>query len=91
VVVRAEIEQHGFLQPLVDDPLAVFLLGDTRLAGVEKAYSVFHGAQQRGVDGGGRDFRAALEGRIDGGLQCAHVGRNGADARSLRPAPRADK
>ena len=34
--VEAERQQHGLLQPLVDGPLAADLLGDARLAGVER-------------------------------------------------------
>ena len=35
--VEAEREEHGFLQPLVDAPLAVDLLGNARGASVEHA------------------------------------------------------
>ena len=34
--VEAERQQHGFLEPLVDDPLAADLLGDARLAAIER-------------------------------------------------------
>ena len=61
VVVRAEVQQHGLLEPLVDGPLAVLLLGDARLAGVEQLDALLDGVAQRRRRILRGDVRAALE------------------------------
>ena len=72
VVIDAEVEQHGLLQPLVDDPLTGNLLGDPRLAGVQQVDGLQDGGLGGGIDGAGGDGITALEGRFDGLLQLGH-------------------
>ena len=41
--MRAEVEQHGFLQPLVDLPLAVHFLRHTHAACIKQVEHFFQG------------------------------------------------
>jgi hypothetical protein len=69
VFLCAELQEHGFLQPLVHDPLVVLLLGDACSPAVEEGDGVVDGAQQRGVGIRRRDLGAPFERGLDGGLQ----------------------
>src|SRR3569623_177426 len=69
VVVDAEGQQHGLLEPLVHHPLAVLLFGDARLAAVEQAEGAVHRLAERGVGVARRDVGAAFEGGFDDGFE----------------------
>src|SRR6185312_10900429 len=62
-------EQHGLLQPLVGDPLAVLLLGHAQAPGVELGQHLCDGVLHLGGSAASAELRAALEGGIDCGLQ----------------------
>ena len=46
VFVNSKVQQHGLLQPLIDDPLTVLLLCDANLSAVEELEAVIEGARQ---------------------------------------------
>ncbi len=69
----AEIEQDRLLQPLIDDPLAVLLFGDARLAAVEQPDRGLEGVQQVAGDVLRGQSGALFKGRLDQGLQCLGV------------------
>ncbi len=74
VVAQAEGDQHRLLDPLVDHPLAVLLLGHAQRAGVQAGDDLFHRVADLGRGGGGRQAGAVLEGGVDDRLQSVHVG-----------------
>ena len=71
VVVQAERQQHGLLHPLVHEPLAVALLGDAQVAGIEAVDHVVDGAAQR-LRCGGRAEASAVVPRFADGRFEAH-------------------
>jgi hypothetical protein len=72
--VRTEIQQHGFLEPLIHGPLAVTLFGDARRSRVEQLDALLDRVAQggRGVFRG--EVGAALERLVDGGGERSQVG-----------------
>jgi hypothetical protein len=70
VVVRAEIEQDRFLDPLMGAPGAVDLLGDAQVSVVEAGHHRVEGPGEVGGDPARRHIRALLEGRLNQGRQC---------------------
>ena len=56
------------LQPLIDDPAAVALLGDAQLAGVEPREAFLDGVAQLGVGSRGPKLRATFPSAFDDGL-----------------------
>src|SRR3990167_503391 len=70
VVVEAEAQQHRFLQPLVDRPLAhAAALRHTQPAGVELGNGMVHRVADLGGGGAGAEAGAAFPGLVDNGLQ----------------------
>jgi hypothetical protein len=65
VVIKSERQQHGFFQPLIHLPLAIALLGDAGLAGVEHRQGLLDRAAQFGGRILGIEFRPTLEGGVD--------------------------
>ncbi len=73
-LLDAEVQQHGFLEPLIDHPLAVDLLGDANLPGIQPADGRQHGIPEfrRRIP---QIERAPLvECRLDGAFQTIHAG-----------------
>jgi hypothetical protein len=69
VVFQAERQQHGLLDPLVDDPVAALLLGDAQRAGVQLRDHVGHGFADIVRRGLRRQAGAVFPGLVDQGLQ----------------------
>ena len=65
VVADAEGQQRRLLQPFVDDPAAVILLGDALAAGVQVEDGGLNRRLQFHGGGGGIDFRSLLESVVD--------------------------
>src|SRR5689334_20487297 len=73
VVMRAEVEQHGLLEPLVDGPLTFLFLRDARATRVEQLDALFDGMAQRWRRILRGDVGASLEGLVDGGGERSQV------------------
>ncbi len=65
IVVDAEREQHGFLQPLMGDPLTVDLLGNAQGAAVQQADHLVYRFARYGVYVHRGDVRTAFEGAFN--------------------------
>jgi hypothetical protein len=80
VVLEAEGEQHGLLDPLVGDPVAVDLLGDAQAAGIELAEHVADGVADARRGGAGAQAGAVFPRLFDDLLEFGHdVGLKGKD------------
>jgi hypothetical protein len=70
VVLQAERQQHGLLDPLVHRPLAhAFARGNAQLAVVELGNHVLDGVTHFGRGGAGRDVGAVFPRGVDDLLQ----------------------
>ncbi len=65
IVMSAEIQQHSLLEPLIDDPLAIDLLGNPRLARVEEGDALLNGSIDVRGNALGSELSPALERPID--------------------------
>ncbi len=74
IVVNAEAQQHGFLQPLVDHPLAVQFFGNTGFTAVQHGQGIVHRGFDAGVNAGGGNVGAVFERGFNNGFQIGHVG-----------------
>ena len=72
VVVQGEGEQHGFFQPLVDDPAAIFGFRHSPLAAVQSRQGLVNGVFQRGIGVLRRDAAAVFKSLVDDVLNSAH-------------------
>src|SRR6185437_14152620 len=73
VVVGAEVEQYRFLEPFIDRPDAILLLGNAHGAGIEQCDAFFQHALEPRRNVRGRDLAAKLEGSVDGGLEVLQI------------------
>ena len=77
-VLRAEIQQHGFLQPFVDRPAALAVgLGDAEFAGLQAVDHALDGRPRRALDLLGRQHRAPFPGAVDHEAQFVDARRRG--------------
>ena len=72
VVVDPEIQQHGLLEPFVDDPAAVAGFGDAQFAGVEAADAMLDGLDDFGTRICRRKFATGFPRRFDRINQLRH-------------------
>ncbi len=81
VVVQAEAEQHGLLQPLMSRPDTVpAASGDAGLAGIQQGQGLFDGLAHLAL-GRRRDVGARLPGGFDHGFELSQIGHEGSPSR----------
>src|SRR5690606_39357213 len=73
VRLDSERQQHGLLQPLIDDPVAVAFLGDAEASGVEAGDGLLDRVAQLAIDALRGELAAPLPARVGDFAQGRHL------------------